>query len=188
MRAWIGLAFLVFFFGCDDEPAPVERARALPERELIAGGLSWSADAPFVRRRADNEIRSAEYGVRGYEEATLGVFHFPPSEGGGGSVDENVDRWVGQFTQPSGRASREVARVEPREVGDLRVTVVDIEGTFVGRMGMGGPTEPREHWRLLGAIAEGPEGLVFFKLIGPDDAVAAAQDAFDALVESIHRI
>lgn len=179
MRGWIVLAFLTVL-GCDDEPAPRARRVERSEPERLAGGLTWTAEPPFVYRRPENDLRSVEYAVRGYPDATLGVFHFGAEEGGGGSVDDNVERWVGQFEEPHDR------RVEPREVGDLRMTIVDVSGTFVGRMGMGGPAAPREDWRLLGAIVQGPRGLVFFKLIGPDDAIAAAEDAFEALVESIH--
>ena len=38
--------------------------------------------------------------------------------------------------------------------------------------------------RLLGAIVESPEGLVFFKLTGPAATVGAAQADFEALVAS----
>ena len=38
---------------------------------------------------------------------------------------------------------------------------------------------------LLGAIAEGPQGSVFFKLVGPKDVVERARPAFDAMIASI---
>jgi hypothetical protein len=40
---------------------------------------------------------------------------------------------------------------------------------------------------LLGAIAEGPGGNVFFKLTGPDKTIAAEQSRFDQLLSSIQR-
>jgi hypothetical protein len=40
---------------------------------------------------------------------------------------------------------------------------------------------------MLGAIVEGPDGLVFFKLMGPADVIGAAADAFDETIASIHR-
>jgi hypothetical protein len=43
----------------------------------------------------------------------------------------------------------------------------------------------RAGYRLLGAIVEGPGGLIFFKFTGPAPTVAAAQAEFDALVASI---
>jgi hypothetical protein len=38
---------------------------------------------------------------------------------------------------------------------------------------------------LLGAIAKGPEGSVFFKFTGPRGSVESARAAFDQLLESI---
>lgn len=163
------------------EPSP----RAEPEMQAIAGGLTWDAHDPLVYRAPENALRLAEYDVRGHAGTTLGVFHFPAAVGGGGDVQSNIDRWLGQLTQPDGRPTREVARVERREVGGLPLTIVDARGTFVGRLGMGGGGGERPAWRVLGAIAEGPEGPVFFKLLGPEAGVAAAEGAFDELVASI---
>jgi len=39
--------------------------------------------------------------------------------------------------------------------------------------------------RLLGAIAEGPGGSVFFKLTGPAKTIAAQQKNFDLMLASI---
>jgi len=66
------------------------------------------------------------------------------------------------------------------------VTVVRAEGTYASGM-PGGPTTPKPGWALLGAIAEGPSGAVFFKLTGPKKGVAAARPAFEALVASLKR-
>jgi hypothetical protein len=38
---------------------------------------------------------------------------------------------------------------------------------------------------MLGAIAESPQGAVFFKLAGPVKTVAAASKGFDAMVGSL---
>ena len=38
---------------------------------------------------------------------------------------------------------------------------------------------------LLGAIAKGPLGSVFFKLVGPRDQVEGARAAFDAMIDSL---
>ncbi|HJL17488.1 MAG TPA: hypothetical protein RMH99_17595 [Sandaracinaceae bacterium LLY-WYZ-13_1] len=190
----LGLALLALaLLGCgDDEPEPsaatesdddaTEAADEGPAMELIAGGVTWTAEEPFVLTRPDNDMRAAEYEIRDHPGAVLTVAHFPMSEGGGGDVQENVDRWTGQFEDAS------EPRVERREVQDLPVTTVDVRGTFVGRRGMGTRSPPRPGWRLLGAIVEGEQGLVFFKLLGPEDGVGIAADAFERLVASIHPV
>lgn len=162
--------------GPDDEPI----------MRPIAGGVSWVAEEPFVYRRPDNEYRAHEYTVRDQPDVTLAISHFAAAEGGGGDVQANIDRWVGQFEQPDGSESRAAAQVDSREVNDLRVTTVDLTGTFVGRMGTAMGGQPRAGWRMLGAIVEGEQGLVFLKLTGPAAGVASAEDAFERVVASLH--
>ncbi|MCA9605737.1 MAG: hypothetical protein KC619_09090 [Myxococcales bacterium] len=151
-----------------------------PEFQPIAGGVGWTAEEPFVWARPSNDMRDAQYTVRGVPNVELTVSHFAPDVGGGGDVDANVERWAGQFDPQEGR------EVRHREINDLRVTTVDVGGTFVGRQGMGPAGAPRPSWRMLGAIVEGPEGLVFFKLLGPASAVETSAEAFEALVATIH--
>lgn len=164
---------------------PTSAASEAPRREAAptAGGLTWDAPAPLVARAPDNAMRAAEYEVREHPEARLAVFYF--GAGQGGDVQSNIDRWLGQLSQPDGRPTSEVARVEPRTVNGMRVTTVDATGTFVGRLGMGDDAPARPGWRVLGAIVEGPEGPVFFKLTGPEVGVETAAAAFDRLVESV---
>jgi hypothetical protein len=115
------------------------------------------------------------------EPAELGVFFF--GNGEGGSVDANVERWIGQFSPEMG-ATKPTRRVET--VNGIRVTRVSTEGTYASGM-PGGPTTPKAHFALVGAIAEGPGGNVFFKLTGPRKTVAKAAAQFEALVRSLKR-
>ena len=189
-RLWLCL-LPALLAGCDDdEPPPATPSEAsaspredAPEFRTVAGGVSWTAEEPLVAQRPANEMRDAQYAVRDHPEAVLTVAHFPPQVGGGGGVQENLDRWTGQFREASEPA---VAR---REVNDLPVTTIRLAGTFVGRRGMaaGRPT-PRPGYVLHGAIVEGEQGLVFFKLLGPEEAVGLAEDAFERLVASIHPV
>ena len=142
-------------------------------------GLRWRAEAPLESRPPSQPMRSGEYFVRGEAgEAVMAVFHFP---GLGGTVDDNVDRWVGQFVGADGEPAE--AEVERREVAGLRVTRVEVEGEY--RAQMGAPAGPQAGQAMLGAIIEGPEGPVFFKMIGPAPTVASAEEAFDQLIESL---
>ncbi len=161
-------------------PSPIDPA------EPRVAGVRFRAPAPFTSRPTNVAMRRAEYVVAapsGGEEAILSVHHFP---GMGGSVEANLARWIGQFAQPDGRPSREVARVETATVNGLEVTRVDVSGTYTGMQpGSGAPAAPREGHRLLGAIVQAPEGPLFFKLVGPAPLVDSAAAAFDELVASI---
>lgn len=143
-------------------------------------GIAWSTREPLTWRPPSSAMRNAEYAVgEGAAEAVMTVFHFP---GMGGGIEENVARWTGQFQNAEGGAAD--AAVETKTVGGLEVTTIDTRGTFTNSMPMGGQGGPQGNQRMLGAIVAGPNGPVFFKLIGPEATVGTAEGAFTALVES----
>jgi hypothetical protein len=157
-----------------------------PEGPATVGGLRWEHQAPLVRRAPKSSMRAAEYGIADDAKAELTVFYFGPDQGG--SVDANVTRWLGQLTQPDGKDTASVAKRKKREVEGVSVTVVEATGRFAGGSMPGAPPSPEiPEALLLGAIAEGPQGPVFFKLIGPRAAVESARGAFDALIGSLRR-
>lgn len=182
-RWWLACAALALL-GCgEEEPTrstePRSSPSTQPEFRPIVGGVGWTAEEPLVYRRPRHELRAAEYEVRDHPGALLTVSHFPPSVGGGGDVRANLDRWSGQFEGGD-------PEITEREVNDLPVATLDVRGTFIGRIGDASRPAREEGWRMLGAIVTGERGLVFFKLIGPEDAVELAEPAFRRLVDSIH--
>ena len=68
-------------------------------------------------------------------------------------VQENLERWYGQFSRPDGRPSREVAVVTTRTVNGLEVTAVDLAGTYKAGPTTSGPLPPPKrgfhHTRVL---------------------------------------
>lgn len=151
-----------------------------------AGGLRWETAEPLVPRAPSSRMRAAEYSVAGQAgEAELTVFYFGPGQGG--SARANLDRWIGQFSQPDKGDSKQAAKIAERSVGTIKVTTLDLKGTFSGGMSMmqEQPPGPKTGYRVLGAIAEGPQGPVFFKLVGPEATVAGAAEAFEKLLSSI---
>lgn len=152
-----------------------------------AGGVRWEVPDAFVTERPASSMRAAQYRVPRAsgddQDAQITVFYFGPGQGG--AVQDNIDRWVGQVTQPDGRPSSEVARTDRRTVNGMQVTTVTVEGRLGGG-GMPGmpPTPSIENGQLLGAIVEGPNGPVFFKMTGPTATVTAARGAFDELIGS----
>jgi hypothetical protein len=191
MRVLLSVGSVVVLLGCAcGEPESAGHASASSgasarhaDSEDYAGGIAWHVEPPLVPHASASAMRAAEYAVSDHPEATLAVFHF--GQGQGGSVDDNIDRWVDQFSQPDGRSSRDVAAISRREAGGLPVTLVDVSGSFSGMRGSD-ETVTASSQRMLGAIVEGPEGLVFFKLIGPADVVGTAASAFEEMVASIH--
>jgi hypothetical protein len=149
-----------------------------------AGGVKWNPPSRWKARPSDG-MRLVTYLIPAAggdsEGAECPVFYF--GEGGGGGVQANIDRWVGQFRQPDGRDSKGVAKQKTETINGFKVTMVDVTGTFSsGGMTAGGD---KAGYRLLGAIVEGPQGPIFFKLIGPARTVAAAQGDFQTLLKSL---
>jgi hypothetical protein len=69
----------------------------------------------------------------------------------------------------------------------MAVTVVEVEGTYSGGVGAPGGSAPTPavDSMMLAAIASGPKGPVFFKLVGPKAAVQRAQPSFRSGLESL---
>ena len=105
----------------------------------------------------------------------------------GGSVEQNVARWVGQFEGTEGGADRSGAVIERLKVAGMPVTIVEQQGTYLESAGGPfGPKTPRLGYALRGAIVETGAGTSYFlKLIGPAEAVEPATDDFRQMVESV---
>jgi hypothetical protein len=126
-------------------------------------------------------MRAAQYRLSGEAgAATLAIYHFGS---GGGGVQANIDRWVGQFEGPDGGSVRQQAETTVKKVDGVKVHLVDVAGTYSPGAGMGAG-QSREGQRMLGAIAKAPGGLVFFKLLGPEKTVTAHEKRFNEFVST----
>ncbi|GAB4319744.1 MAG: hypothetical protein Kow0074_09520 [Candidatus Zixiibacteriota bacterium] len=151
-------------------------------------GITWSIPDQWTNGPA-RQMRVATYLIgEGVNEADCAVFYFGPNQGG--SVEANIDRWIGQFNQPDGSSSRDKALINNRDVNGLSVTTIELSGTYTASMGgpMSGNKEERPGWRMMGAIVEAPEGPVFFKVTGPEETVVEAADEFEQLVNSVKAV
>ncbi|MFH1570797.1 MAG: hypothetical protein ABIL09_22585 [Gemmatimonadota bacterium] len=167
-------------------------AVAAPTRQgaVDLGGLTAVVPEGWRQLSPSSSMRVAEFalpGVDGAADANLAVF-----AGIGGSVEDNVARWVGQFTQPDGGPTaplaerRTVVAGEGEVGGGLPVAVVAVSGTYNGGMGMGAATS-NPGFRMLGAIVETGSGLHYFKVIGPEATVRHWSAAFEAFVASLRQ-
>ncbi len=99
----------------------------------------------------------------------------------GGSIDANVERWYGQFTQPDGSSTKERAKTEKRTIAGREVHLVDITGTY--RDQFAGTTEA--NYRMLAAIIVTPDGNFFIKYTGPRKTITANEKPFKEMIESL---
>jgi gluconolactonase len=119
-------------------------------------------------RAAELQVPAAEGDAEGGEIAV-----FPPM---GGSVDANIQRWVGQFN--SGASNK--MSTGTCDMGTYYF--VDLTGTF--KKPVGPPimrkTEDKADYRMLAVIIETKSGNYFLRMTGPKKTVAQAIDAFRA--------
>src|SRR5215475_14816787 len=146
-----------------------------------SGALKWTMPARW-KAGPPKQMRAATYLIPAAagdgEDAECAVFMNI-----GGGVQANIDRWAGQFEQTDRPPIQKQGTIN-----GLLVTTVDVSGTFKGGGAMMGQSSgPKASYRLLGAIAEAPEGEVFFKLTGPAKTVAAAQNEFQTMLKSLKK-
>ena len=152
-----------------------------------AGGLLFTAPPGWTPRTPASTMRVAEFVVPkapgDVEDAEAIVYFFG---GGGGSADANVERWIGQIQQPDGSASKDRARREMQTINGLKVTTVDLSGTYVAEVRPGAAEHHNKpDFRLRAAVVEMPRGAYSIKMTGPAQTMAAADAAFKAFLASV---
>ena len=164
----------------------VTAATAAETVRTEAAGLRFAVPKTWTRVPTALETRAAQYrlprapGDQADSEFVLSVL----GEGKGGSAEENLARWYERFTQPDGRPSKDAATVTTGIVKDLRVTGLDLAGTYVATA-TGAVQVGVSEYRLLGAVVEGKGGPWFFQVLGPTASVGKAKADFDALLGSL---
>jgi len=143
-------------------------------------GLAFTAPAAWTSRPPASTMRVAEFVVPraagDSEDAEAIVYFFG---GSGGTVDANIDRWIGQMQQPDGSASKDKARREVLTINGLKVTTVDLAGTYVAEVRPGATERHNKpDFRLRAAVAETPRGPYYIKMTGPAKTMAAADADF----------
>jgi hypothetical protein len=146
-------------------------------------GIHWTVPQTWTTQ-PKQQMRAATYGVpspkEGVDAGDCGVFYF--GKGQGGTVEENLNRWISQF-EKGGKHE-----FSSKDVNNLKVTTIRVTGTYLAPSGpMMQSQDKKADYKLLGAIVEGPEGLVFFKFTGPAQTVDANAAAFNQLVESLSK-
>ena len=163
----------------EDKPAENDRRVTLAEGKIVL-------DAPktWVRRAPKNKIIEHEFAIlSGQDEKPEGRFTVM---GAGGSVEANVTRWLGQFVQTDGSATKDKAKVEKRKIAGVEVHYVDVAGDFKDSPGPFAPAVMRPDYRMLAAIIVTDKlGQHFLKFYGPKEVVAANEKAFEEMLNSL---
>ena len=149
--------------------------------------LRFTPPTEWTVKPASSSMRVAEYVLPraggDAEDGELVVYFFG---GSGGSVEANIERWLGQFQQPDGRASRDVATRTARVVNGLNVTSLDVGGTYVAEVRPGSSERHNKpgFW-MRAAVVTTPRGPYYVKAVGPAKTMARWKDGLDAFMSSV---
>lgn len=165
------------------QAAPVDKDGTITVGPLTATlPNGWESVAPSApMRKAELKIPSMDKnGVPGF----ITVFYFGPQAG---SIDMNIERWVGQFEQANGQPlSDDMVKREHFKANDLDVTMVSFSGTQrASQM----PGSPQMHaipgFMNVSGIVITPEGPWFFKGVGPEMLMTANKGMFKSFLTSM---
>ena len=147
--------------------------------QIAAPGAIFTLPADWPSEPPSSSMRLAQARIPGAGgDGQLTVFYF--GAGGGGGLESNLSRWIGQVEIEPGTEPRR----ESFDAGGFRITWIEVEGTLKPSTMGTGPREPQPGSRMLAAVVEGPEGPWFFKATGPSETLAAQRDAFLGMLAS----
>jgi hypothetical protein len=150
--------------------------------------LKWDVPAGWVSKTPSSSMRLADFTLprtgTDKEDATFTVYFFG---GQGGSVQANLDRWIGQMQQPDGRASKDAAKTTTlSSKAGLKITLVDVPGTYVAEVTPGSAERlNKPGFRQIAAVVETPGGPHFVKLVGPAGTVAKWEASTRSFLQSL---
>ena len=157
----------------------------LADGTLALGPFALAAPADWSAKPVTSSMRAADFVIPGKDgEAELIVYYF--GNQGAGSVEDNLNRWLGQLEQSDGKPTKDVAKVEKTKFGGQDATYVSATGHFkAAAMAPGSKDQDIASATLLAAIVESPSGPYYFKLVGPSSTVDAQAKAFRGMLEAL---
>ncbi|MCC7084981.1 MAG: hypothetical protein IT427_08240 [Pirellulales bacterium] len=160
-----------------------------PQARIEFGEGKLSLTPPAGWKKVQPKSRIVEYEFAVNSAAGDGETGRVTIMGAGGSVDDNIKRWIGQFSKPDGSDAKANAKVEKRTISGNEVHLVDISGTYKDSPGgpfAGGKVIERLNYRMLAAIVlTHGAGNYFVKFYGPAKTVAENEQAFHEMLASL---
>ncbi|MFN5708982.1 MAG: hypothetical protein ACK48X_13095 [Planctomycetota bacterium] len=156
-----------------------EQAAATQDVVLAEGGLLLKAPGSWKKVQPKITMIEAEFAIPKLEaDEANGRVTMMAS---GGSIEQNIERWYGQF-----ELGKEPAEPVVKEFNKVKVHLVDLQGTYLDTMGNpAGPKSKKENYRMLAAIIETPEGNYYVKCYGPAATMEKNVAAFNQMIESV---
>lgn len=178
-------ALLVLLAAPLNAEQPPNRTTTVRQVSLADGALRLPVPNDWQEVKPRNRIIELEFAVTqqpgGNNPARFTVM---PS---GGTVQQNVARWRGQFTRLDQSPGGASTKPEATEVRGMQTHLVDLSGDYQDApRGPFGPKVEKKDHRMLAAIVQTPDsGNYFFKLVGPKETVGQHAKAFRAMIQGI---
>ena len=148
--------------------------------EVQADGVVLNVPTTWEKQQPRSRLRLMQFRIPAAEgdseDAELSVFNF----GGGSSVEQNVRRWIGQFSNEG----RTVAMTSGVAQNGKYVLVI-LSGTYKKPVGppIAGKTKDAPGSRMLAVMLQIPDkGVYYLKIVGPAATVAAQLDALRSAI------
>ncbi len=158
-----------------DAKAGAKKEKKVELITLADGKLLLTAPEGWIRKKPRVRFIEHEFATKAAEgdesDGRVTVM------GAGGSVDANIQRWQGQFSNQT------KSSIKKETIAGFEVHLVDITGTFSERRG-----PKRENYRMLAAIVVTDKlGKHFIKFYGPKKTVGENEKAFRGMIESLRK-
>jgi hypothetical protein len=172
----------------DSQPVVNPHEAEVPASEDSAAtppALRFEAQPGWVTQTPSSSMRKAQYRLpgerQGTADASLVVYEFG---GTAGSVESNMERWIGQFENPDGRAVESQRRT--RAAGPFTLHEIDVAGTYVAETSPGSDEFVNEpDFRMLAAVAEAEGVSYYIKLVGPGACVDHWEASYQAFMSAL---
>ncbi len=169
-------------------PTPVDAKslEKLADGRVVLGPFTLVAPKEWSEKPVTSSMRAAQFtwSEKSGEQAELIIYYF--GEGGAGGVEANLDRWLGQITQPDGKPSKDIAKIEKTKFATQDATIVSVSGRLTTQQMPGGPAPvDMPDAMLLAAIVNSPSGPYYFKATGSKKTVEANNARFRAMLASM---
>jgi len=187
--AAVAIAWINPMSACGQEKAAEEKVAQdeVTKLELADGNYVIHVPSDWKKVEAKSTMIEAEYKIPmsdGDASERDGRLTIMPA---GGSIDANVERWKGQFSQPGGGSNDDATKVEEIDVNGMNTHMVTISGTYAERAKMTDPPSMRENYRMLAAIIETGDRQYFIKFYGGVATVEANTERFEAFIKSFNK-
>ena len=145
------------------------------------GTLSIQFPAEWIQEAPSSSMRVTQFRIpnENGENGELAIFNKI-----GGSVEENLRRWVGQFSQSDGSSSEELATYESKNISGNLFTFMFLTGDYSSGGMMGNPPVTKTNFAIHAAIVELPEDTYYFKMTGPEKIVKRWKSEFREAIQN----